>query len=240
MLKIKNKIKDLVKKIFLNKRSAGLFIKPVLKMHSLSYALADRLAIELENGIHPKHRIIRYKEWFLNKIEPGWAIIDIGSNTGAMAVLLANKAKFVYAVESKKEFVEEAKVKRCRSNIEYIHADATKFDFAHCKQIDCIILSNVLEHIYDRNSFFKKLINTTDWNDLTQKRFLIRAPLIDRDWIVSYKKELGMDYRCDPSHFIEYTLESLKRELSYTGINIVNYDVKFGEIYACLLAPGKN
>ena len=37
--------------------------------------------------------------------------------------------------------------------------------------------------------------------------------MINRDWITLYKKELGIEWRLDKTHYIEYTLESFKEEL---------------------------
>jgi len=37
--------------------------------------------------------------------------------------------------------------------------------------------------------------------------------MINRDWITLYKKELGVEWRLDKTHYIEYTLESFEKEL---------------------------
>lgn len=42
--------------------------------------------------------------------------------------------------------------------------------------------------------------------------------MINRDWITLYKKELGVEWRLDPTHCTEYTLESLKEELQKAGL----------------------
>lgn len=225
-------MKKIIKKIILNKITARLVIKPILVLNSLSYRFAGRFSMIIEDGIHPKHRLIGHKEWFLEQIEPGWVILDIGSNLGLMSEFLADKAGFVYGIEIKNELIKDAESKRKKSNIEYICADATKFDFNHCKQIDCVILSAVLEHIEDRVVFLKNLINNLNWKSLYHKLFLIRVPMITRDWITLYKKELGLDYRLDKTHFIEYTFEEFKKELQMAGIKILDYAIRFGEIYA--------
>ncbi len=225
-------MRKIIKKALINKISARIFIRPILQLHSLTLRLADILSIELDGGAHPKHRIIKYKEWFLDQIHPGWVVLDIGCNTGFMSELLANKAGFVYGIEIEDTLVQEAKSKRKKSNIEYICADATTFDFSECKKIDCVILSNVLEHVEGRVSFMKRLMHNVNWNDASHKRFLFRVPMINRDWIVSYKKELGLEYLSDKSHFTEYTFEDFEKELSLAGLKINAYSIKFGEIWA--------
>jgi len=229
---MKNNLKKIIKKLILNKTFARLLINPVLKIHSLSYVLADLFSITLEGGTHPKHRIIKYEEWFLEQIDAGWVILDIGSNTGIMSWLLAEKAGFIYGIEIEDELFKEAESKRKKSNIKYICADARKFNFNRCKAIDCIVLSNVLEHINDRVHFLKKLTSDINWRNRNRKRLLFRVPMINRDWIVLYKKERGLNFYSDKTHLTEYTFEEFEKELLQADIKILNYVIKFGEIYA--------
>ena len=52
-------------------------------------------------------------------------------------------------------------------------------------KVSKVTLSNVLEHIEKRTSFLKKLIDAFEDKDI---KFLIRVPLITRDWLPVYKK----------------------------------------------------
>jgi len=88
-----------------------------------------------------------------------------------------------------------------------------------------IILSNVLEHLKNRIEFLSKIKKLAP-------KILIRVPMLNRDWITLYKKELGIEYRLDPSHYIEYTLESFEKELQKVGLSLKNYSIQFGEIWA--------
>ena len=54
---------------------------------------------------------------------------------------------------------------------------------------------------------------------------------ITRDWISCYKKELGIDYRRDPTHFTEYTEKEITEELNQANIQIHNFDKRFGEAF---------
>lgn len=223
-------MKNLIKKLILNKVVAKLLIRPVLKLHSFTYEFAGKLAIELNNGVHPKHEIMKYKEWFVNNIQDDWVILDVGCNTGMMPEVMSAKASFVYGIEINCKNIEEAKRERQKENLEFICADATTYDYLNNKKIDCVTLSNVLEHIESRIDFLKKLEENVNWKD--KKRFLIRVPMIDREWIAIYKKQLGVEYRLDPTHFTEYTFEQFKEELSKADIVISNYHICWGEIYA--------
>jgi SAM-dependent methyltransferase len=219
------------KKLLLNPTVARRITRLLIYINNLSYAYLGLFASASENGIHPKHRILKYKEWFLKNIQPDWIVLDIGCSTGLMPYLLADKAKFVYGIEINEKFIREAKEKRHKPNIEYICADATLYEFKE-RRVNCVILSNVLEHIENRVAFLQRLIANLQWENRDHKVFLIRVPIIDRDWLTIYKKELGLDYRLDPTHYIEYSFEELQEELNRSGIEIIHYKARFGEIYA--------
>jgi SAM-dependent methyltransferase len=223
-------MKKLIKIIINNKPIAKLLQKTILNLHSKAYALSGFLAIILNDGTHPKHKIINYKAWFLDNVKKDWVLLDVGCNTGMMPELMSKKVNFVYGIEIEEKYIIEAKKIRQKENIEFICADATSYDYDSLKPIDCVTLSNVLEHIKHRIEFLQKLIKQIKWNN--NKRFLIRVPMIDREWIAVYKKELDLEYRLDKTHYTEYSYEQLRDELDEAGIKIMSYHVKFGEIYA--------
>jgi SAM-dependent methyltransferase len=225
-------LKRIISKILRTQPFPKLLIRPILKLHGFCYSVAGSMAVQLEGGVHPKHRIMRYKEWFLDNINKDDVILDVGCNTGMMPEVMSQKAAFVYGIEIEPENISEAKAKRQKNNIEFICADATTYDYTNCRSISCVTLSNVLEHIEHRVDFLKNLIKQITWHDEANKKLLIRVPMIDREWITVYKNELGIDYRLDPTHYTEYTYAQFKQELSECGIGILSYHVKFGEIYA--------
>jgi len=226
------KIKQIFKPLILNSFIAKITIGFLLRIHSFCYKWSGLMACQLNNGRHPKHEILKYKEWFLSNIHSNWTILDIGSNDGTMPKLLATKASLVYGIEIRPQLVAKAKQKNSGANIQYFCADATVFNYQRCQPIHCITLSNVLEHIENRVSFLKSLIQNVNWAHPQRKQFLIRVPMINREWIVIYKKQLGLEYRLDPTHFIEYTYETFKTELKEAGVEIQASKICFGEIYA--------
>lgn len=225
-------MKKTIKSLFLNKAIAALLIKPILFLHSCCYKLAGKFAIILNDGIHPKHQILKYKEWFLKNIDDGCTVLDVGSNTGMLASLLCEKAGYVYGIEIDRNYTVIARLQHAADNIEYICADATTYNYDYCRPVDCVTLSNVLEHIENRANFLKKLVHNLKWADENHKRFLVRVPMLEREWIVVYKKQLGLNYRLDRSHHIEYTLEQFTEELKQANIVIKQAKIRFGEIWA--------
>ena len=77
------------------------------------------MACQLNNGRHPKHEIMKYKEWFLSNIHSNWTILDIGSNDGKMPKLLSTKASLVYGIEISPQLVAKAKQENPEANIQY-------------------------------------------------------------------------------------------------------------------------
>jgi|APSaa5957512535_1039671.scaffolds.fasta_scaffold06402_8 SAM-dependent methyltransferase len=223
-------IKKFIKYLVLNQLTAKALLLSMLKLHTFLYKWSGVYASILNNSIHPKHRIMRYKEWFLNNIQSDDVVLDVGCNTGMMPEVMSQKAEFVYGIEIEDKYIRVAQSLRKKSNIEYICADATTYDYSSCMPIDIVTLSNVLEHIENRVEFLRKLINQIKWNNT--KRFLIRVPMLDRDWISIYKKELNIEYRLDSTHYIEYTFDEFRQELDESKIKIKSYHIQFGEIYA--------
>jgi len=95
------------------------------------------------------------------------------------------------------------------------------------EKFDVVILSNVLEHLPGRPLFLRCLYET-----FQPERFLIRVPLFERDWRVPLKKELGVEWRLDRTHEIEYTQESFEAEIEEAGLVIAHLEVRWGEIWA--------
>lgn len=231
-------IKSLILRLLLSKHIAPVAMPLVMKAHNILYDLSGPLAIEVNGGLHPKHRLLHYKEWFQEHIESDWVVIDIGSNTGGMAALLASKARHVYGIEIVPRLVETARRTHIAANLEFLTGDATTFDYSGCQPVDCVTLSNVLEHIQDRVGFISMLRRHLPWRDSRKCRFLIRVPTIERDWLAPYKKELGIEYRLDRTHEIEHTRDEFFAELKAAGLIVKDFDVRFGEFYAVCQGNG--
>jgi len=134
-----------------------ILTKFALKLHDFSYKLASRLAIKVEGGLHPKHRLMNYHKFFVDNIEARDTVLDIGGRNGALAYDVAKKAKKVVGIDLNKENIKIAKENYLFSNIEYLVGDVTK-DLPNQK-FDVIILSNVLEYIENRIEFLNKIKN---------------------------------------------------------------------------------
>lgn len=200
-------------------------LKLALRLHSFSYKLISYLAIKREHGLHPKHRLIGYHEFFAHNVSKEDRVLDIGCGNGSLAQDVAKHAKSVLGVDIDPKLIEKAQRKHPAVNLEYRVADATK-DLSN-ETFDIIIMSNVLEHIDDRVAFLRSIHSLA-------KKFLFRVPMIDREWVTLYKQELGLDHRLDTTHFTEYTFSQFKSEFEQAGYRIDSHTVQFGEIWAVI------
>ncbi|TSA45610.1 class I SAM-dependent methyltransferase [bacterium] len=207
----------------MNKSFYKICVKSLLRFDGFYQKVLNFLAIKENGGIHPKHELTRYCDFFLANIEESDSVLDIGCGISYVANQAARKAKRVVGVDNDGRRLAAAKKMFRKDNLEFLLADATKYDFS--QKYDAIILSNVLEHIEDRISFLKKIKPLSD-------KILIRVPMLDRDWLPLYKKQLDLFYFCDKTHYTEYTLETFKEEMTQAGLVIDKYSVQFGEIWA--------
>ncbi|PLX28262.1 hypothetical protein C0581_02910 [Candidatus Parcubacteria bacterium] len=194
-------------------------------LDNVVYKIISKLAIKDNGGTHPKHYILKYHDFFSDHTDISDTVLDIGCGKGENAFDVAKKVKSVTAIDIKEQNIEYAKKHYGRENIDFVIGDVLTYNFN--KKFDKIVFSNVLEHIEDRVNFLKKLHDLSD-------TILLRVPMLDRDWLVVYKKEKGFEYRLDPTHYIEYTLNSLRKELDESGWNIDSHSVQFGEFWGVI------
>ena len=196
-----------------------------LRLHSYAYKLASKLAILAEGGLHPKHRLMNYHQFFLDHIEPNDRVLDIGCGNGALAFDLAKKAMAVVGIDTNQKYKLAWEKIYAAPNLHYLIVDATTFKPEG--RFDAVVLSNVLEHIEHRVNFLKAIKHLAP-------KFLIRVPMINRDWITLYKKELGVEYRLDKTHFTEYTLDTFKEEIALSDLILKEVSIQFGEIWSVI------
>lgn len=194
----------------------------------LDRLLSER-ATAYGGGVNPKHRLTGYHDFFVAHIPEIARVLDVGCGIGAVARSIADrrpKAQ-VAGIDADPEMLRQARAMPCPVNLTFIEGDATKHIPAG--SWDVVVLSNVLEHIEHRVEFLKAI--------LIQARpsvLLIRVPLFERHWQMPLRRELGVDFRSDPTHWIEHTLEEFNDEMSKAGLRIAEQKLLWGEIWAKL------
>jgi len=197
-------------------------IPAYIALSDLFLSLANLLVTRKHAGVHPKHDIMRFEEFFLRYVEPPHSVLDVGCSRGTVSSRLAAKARLVTAIDFNTEHIEFARAHHSAGNIRYIIADAITYQ--PNERFDICVLSNVLEHIDDRIGIVGKLRQISDV-------LLVRVPALDRDWWPLYRRSIGVEWRNDTTHYIEHTEEELRAELSAGGWKIDILERKWGEFY---------
>ena len=191
----------------------------------LEWVINER-ALSYGKGIHPKHKLTRYHDFFIERINNGETVIDIGCGYGAVARSIAKSKKLstIYGIDIDPEKIKKANSFDKLDNLFFIKGDAEK-NFAY--KADVVVLSNVLEHIISRKEFLKNIRKSTN-----AKKFLIRVPMFERDWQIPLRKELEINYFSDFDHKIEHTIEEFKKEIENSHFAITYMTTIWGEIWA--------
>ena len=190
------------------------------------YGLQASIASAHNGGVHPKHRLMKYHDFFVQRISPGETVLDIGCGIGSVAFDIAEKTGvFITAIDFSEKNIRIANEKNLHPNITYIYGDALR-DLP-VEHYDVIVLSNVLEHIDDRLGFLRQVRE-----HCSPIKWLIRVPLFERDWRVPLMKELGAEWRLDDTHFTEYSIESFREEMALADLHIQYFECRWGEIWS--------
>lgn len=211
----------------IRKKSAKKGLQFLFRLENYLYPLESDLSIAYGKGIHTKHKHIKYHSFFIRNLKPGEHVLDIGCGNGFMCYKMVTQAPGlkVTGIDLSKSNIEFAQKHYQHPNLDFIHGDALKK--LPNEKFDVVTLSNVLEHFKQRVKFLKRVVQI-----IKPKRLIIRVPSFERDWRVPLKKELGIDYRLDPGHFIEYTQESFLKEIKRAGLEVINMECRWGEIWS--------
>lgn len=189
--------------------------------------LINERAMALGQGEHPKHRLTRYHDFFVERIPPGARVLDIGCGYGAVARSVARRIPTaqVTGLDNSRERISEATAADNPPNLDFVFGDA--MEAIPAGPWDTVILSNILEHLDRRVEFLRRLVA-----EAAPRRILVRVPLFERSWQMPMRRELGIPYFSDTTHRIEHRLEEFDREIDDAGLEISVRSVLWGEIWA--------
>jgi len=198
----------------------------LFRLDAKLYSIQGQKSVEYGNGLHTKHRHMNYHDFFVKRVKAGERVLDIGCGIGAVAYDVAEKSKAqVVGIDMNAANITIARQRFAHPQVRYILGDALK-DLPG-ENVDVVILSNVLEHLPERPQFLRRIQQAVH-----AKRFLIRVPMFERDWRVPLKKELNVEWRLDPTHEIEYSLEEFEAEMKKAGLSVAYKEIRWGEIWA--------
>jgi ubiquinone/menaquinone biosynthesis C-methylase UbiE len=204
----------------------------LLQMFDAARNCLDQAAIACEGGIHPKHRLTKYHDFFSKRLRKNEHVLDVGCGIGAVAFSMVKVGAHVTGIDMSAENIAKAQQLHKHPNLRFITGKVPTTKISGC--FDVVVLSNVLEHIEKREEFLRELQKT-----YSPHRWLIRVPMLDRDWIVPMKQELGLLPYSDPTHFTEYTHESFHEEMRRAGLVVTFYQIQWGELWSEVRAVGE-
>lgn len=201
-------------------------LRTLLRIDSDLTKCINHAAMRYEGGVHVKHRLTRYHEFFVERVSPGERVLDLGCGYGAVAYSIASRAgAMVTGIDLSAENLAQARQRFTHPNLRFIEGDV-RTDLPR-EPFDTIVMSNVLEHIEQRVQFLRDVQER-----VAPKRWLIRVPMFNRDWRVPLRKELEIAYFSDETHFVEYTEETFMAEMKTAGLVVPHMQICWGEIWA--------
>ena len=201
-------------------------VRELLVTYDDVYRELDRTAIAYEDGIHPKHRLTHYHDFFVERVRPGERVLDIGSGKGELAHDLVTRAgASVVGVDHDPSHFAFARSHYLHDQLEFRSGDV--LEEVPPGHFDVVVLSNVLEHLGLRVEFLRRVTSSA-----RPRALLIRVPLYQRDWTVPLKAEVGLPSYWDPDHETEYDEQSFRDELGEAGLDVPELLVRWGEIWA--------
>ena len=189
--------------------------------------IINERALAYGQGEHPKHRLTGYHNFFINRINDGEKVLDVGCGYGAVARSIAQQRprSIVLGMDLNGPRLAQAQSTKNPRNLNFMMGDATQG--VPSGGWDVVILSNVLEHIEERGIFLRALREVT-----MASRILIRVPLFERDWQIPLRHELGVPYFSDADHKIEHKLSEFYTELDEVDMKVIELHTLWGEIWA--------
>lgn len=206
-------------------------LREVLRTADMVGEYLDAAALRYEGGIHPKHRLMKYHAFFTQHLSKQNTVLDVGCGYGAVAYSMAVAGATVTGIDMDETNIRHARERyrhpRCTFCVGCVPETLPEGNF------DTVVLSNVLEHIDRRQPFLARLQEV-----LHPQQWLIRVPMINREWTVPLRQELGLFAYSDPTHQTEYTEQTFRKEMQSAGLSIQEMQINWGEIWAvCVSAP---
>ena len=208
-----------------SKSGSGLIRLFELKKN-LDWVINER-SIAYDKGIHPKHRLTNYHNFFIDRINDGEVVLDVGCGQAIVAASIANvrKNSLIFGIDINKDNIKKGKNLINEKKLKNVKLICGDINDQKELRVDKIILSNVLEHIDNRIEFIEYLKLITK-----AKYFLIRVPLFERDWQIPFMR-IRIEYFSDNDHKIEHSIVEFKKEISDSKLIIKEMKTLWGEIW---------
>jgi SAM-dependent methyltransferase len=183
----------------------------------------ERLAHERSFSVFPEHPVRQKTFSFLQKhLSSAHRVLDLGCSTGTLSRQIADRVKFVAAIDHNPELIVVAQKEHPPANLVFETADAAEFLSRSPELFDVLILSHVLEHLDNPKEFLQT--HMARFGNL-----YIEVPDLERTPLNEYRMQLKSQLQySDSDHIWEFTREDIHALLDSCGLQIVDSEFRYG------------
>ena len=161
-------------------------VRDLLIAYDDVYGQLDRAAIAYDDGVHAKHRLTRYHDFFVERVEPGERVLDVGSGKGELAYdLVVRSGAEVVGIDHDPAHLEFARARFVHDRLEFVGGDALE-------RLSGGPLRRRRPLERARAPRAARRVPPFAVASAAPRRVLIRVPTYARDWTVPLKEEVGL------------------------------------------------
>src|SRR5687768_12616501 len=123
-MKLMGMLKKIVKPVVGRPVVARTLSSWMLRGENVLDAWGNELLVHANGGVHPKHALMNFSEFFIEQIQPADHVLDVGCGRGIVAAAVAAKAAQVTGIDFEKKNIDFAKANFRRDNLTFIVGDA--------------------------------------------------------------------------------------------------------------------
>ena len=136
------------------KRQPAQALHDLLQLRDDITRQIDDMAIRYDGGVHVKHRLTRYHDFFIERIRAGERVLDLGCGIGFLAYDIVTRTDAVVTgIDLDAHNLLVARQRFQHPKLTLILGDALAC--LPSRHFDVVILSNILEHIEQRVAFLR-------------------------------------------------------------------------------------
>lgn len=196
------------------------YLRAVVRVNVLAKSAAvrlTRLTGKSHVPIHPKHLIKTEanQQWYLEGLEPGFWVLDVGCGNGAHSLWAAGRPVRVVGVDYNWGHLQTGRAlsrAQGKANLSFLFGSVEQSLPFPDQCFDRVLLLDVIEHLYRRVEVLREIRRVLRPGGL----LFVSAPNRNTSWKQKLKAA-GLFYYTDPDHKIEYSWEELAAELAAGG-----------------------
>jgi 2-polyprenyl-3-methyl-5-hydroxy-6-metoxy-1,4-benzoquinol methylase len=176
-----------------------------------------RLTGKSQVPIHPKHLVTIEENlpWYLDFIEPGMKVLDIGCGQGVHSIRAAHQGAYVVGIDynwRNLEIGQTLGAADTMSPLTFMMGNVEQpFPFQD-NTFDLVLMLDVIEHLHQRIQTLHEIHRVLKSEGI----LLLAAPNRETKW-KRHLRAAGLPSETDPDHKVEYIWPELQDELAQGG-----------------------